>query len=180
MILRRGLGDFPRRVLHALPLPFTMYDSVTVGEIPANARAVAGYVNGRYRTWLELASSHPHAKRLSIAVSADANAECLDVEQHDARIEQVPEWVRRQQRRGVRRPVVYCSLGLAHSLLGVLEAHGIKRSEIRLWTAHYNDRPHRCTARCGFRMTGTADATQYTDRALGRNLDASRCGPRFL
>ena len=28
-----------------------MYDSVTVGAIPANAFAVAGYVNGRYLTW---------------------------------------------------------------------------------------------------------------------------------
>jgi hypothetical protein len=71
-------------------------------------------------------------------------------------------------------------LSNASSLLNTLAGAGIKRSDIRLWTAHYTFKPHRCTAACGFGFTGTADATQWTDKSLGRNLDESLCDDEFL
>src|SRR5690242_8753534 len=104
--------------------PFTMYDSVTVSAIPRNAQAVAGYVNGRWPTYSQLVRAFPHARRLSIAVSADRDADCLDVEQGDATPDQAPAWVQRQHKRGVRRPVVYTSVANARTLLLILAAHG--------------------------------------------------------
>lgn len=160
--------------------PITMYDSVDVTQIPANARAVAGYVNGRWPTFSSLVSKFPHAYRLSIAVTAAADAECLDVEKGDAEPFQAGAWVKRQLERGVKRPAVYTSVSQAAGVLAELARNGIRRDQIRLWTAHYTFKAHRCSSECGFGFTGTADATQYDDHALGKNLDASLCSPTFF
>ena len=162
------------------PAEVTMFDSVNLSQIPANAKAVAGYVGGRWPTFDALVAQWPYAKHLSIAVNATEDAECLDVERGDANALQAPAWVKRQWHRGVARPVVYCSVSDAKGVLDTLARAGITRSMLRLWTAHYTFRPHRCTSACGFGFTGQADATQYTDRALGRNLDASLCSPDFF
>jgi hypothetical protein len=159
---------------------FTMYDSVNVSQIPAKAEAVAGYVNGHWPTYPTLLKDFPHAKHLSIAVTVHADAECLDVEAGDATPSQAPAWVVRQKKRGVKKPVVYTSVSQAPALLRELDRAGIKRSAVRLWTAHYTFRPHRCDSKCGFGFTGKADATQWTDKALGKNLDGSLCAPDFL
>lgn len=155
-----------------------MYDSITLDAIPAKPQAVAGYVNGRWPTFPELEKRWPQAARLSIAVTARANADCLDVENGDATPGQAPAWVKRQQARGIKRPVVYCSVSQAAAVLAALAKSGITRSQIRLWTAHYTGKAHRCDSACG--LNGQADATQYTDKALGRNLDASLCAAGFL
>ena len=160
--------------------PLTMYDSVNVAEIPADAKAVAGYVNGKWPTYPKLVKGWPHAERLSIAVSADADADCLDVERYDATPDQAAGWVKRQQARGVHRPAVYSSVSEMAHVQAALARAGIKRREVRLFTAHYTGKPHLCTGACGFGFTGRADATQYTDKALGRNLDASRLAPSFF
>lgn len=164
----------------ATPTPIAMYDSVTVSEIPADAAAVAGYVNGLYQTFHELERSHPNARRLSITVNAQGDADCLDIESGDATPGQAPAWVHRQARRGLRLPVVYCSASTVAAVLAVLRAAGIGRAAIRLWTAHYTGTPHLCNHECGLPAGVTADATQWTDKALGRNLDESLCAPSFL
>lgn len=158
----------------------TMYDSVAITELPRDAEAVAGYVNGRWPTYAELVLKFPHAHKLSIAVSADADADCLDVERFDATPLQAPLWVKRQLEHGVKRPVVYCSVSDAATVLKALKRAGIGRKQVRLWTAHYTLRPHRCSPLCRFGLWTRADATQYTDKALGRSLDASLCAPRFF
>ena len=56
-----------------------MFDSVTIDQIPADAQAVAGYVNGDFVTAPELLARFPHGRVLTIAVSAGADAECLDI-----------------------------------------------------------------------------------------------------
>ena len=153
-------------------MSFTMYDSVDVREIPHDAKAVAGYVGGHWPTFRTLQRLFPHAHKLSIAVNARQDAQCLDVERGDATPAEAPAWVRRQQKRGLRRPVIYCSVSEAPAVLRALKRAGIKRRQIRLWTAHYTFKPHLCTKECGFGDV-RADATQFTDRAKGRNLDAS-------
>lgn len=168
-------------LLHrVLRVQITMYDSVNPDVIPAGAKAVAGYVGGRWPTFPTVTRLFPNAHHLSIAVSAVEDADCLDIEQGDASIAEAPGWVKRQQARGVKRPVVYTSLSQAQLLLRVLARAGVPRSHVRVWTAHYTLRPHRCTSRCGYSFTGKADATQYHDRALGRNLDASVCSGGFF
>lgn len=179
-ILRKfpSLRIAPMRARHVNPI--TMYDSVDTAQIPVHAAAVAGYVNGRWPTFRTLERDFPHAHRLSIAVTAGADAETLDVEKYDARPEQAPAWVRRQLKRGVKRPVVYTSVSQAPRLLAELKKAGIKRRQFRLWTAHYTHKPHRCSRKCGFGFNDVADATQYTDRALQRTLDASVVSPHFF
>lgn len=168
------------RVVELGPRPVTMYDSTDVGQIPARAAAVAGYVNGRWPTFPTLAVSHPHAHRLSIAVTASADAECLDVEKGDARPDEAAAWVKRQHARGIQRPVVYCNLSTAPAVLVALGFAQIERHHFRLWTAHYTGKPHRCTEKCGLGFRDEADATQYYDRAMGRSLDVSLCRPGFF
>lgn len=159
--------------------PTVMFDSVTVAAIPNNAQAVAGYTSGLYPTFPTLVKSFPHAKRVSIAVSASHDAECLDVEAGDAPPTLAANWVRRQHGRGVKRPVVYCSVSGAQSLLDLLARSGIGRGQVRLWTAHYTLKAHLCDSSCGFGLRSRADATQWTDKSMGRNLDESRVDPGF-
>ena len=160
--------------------PITMYDSVDPTQIPANAQAVAGYVNGKWPTYPVIVKKFPRAFHLSIAVTAAFNADVLDVEQGDATIEEAPAWVKRQHGRGVKKPVVYTSVSEAARLMETMTRAGIPRAQYALWTAHYTKKPHRCSKACGFGMLGVADATQYDDRALGRDLDASLCEPSFF
>ena len=157
----------------------TMFDSVTISEIPADAAAVAGYVGGNWPTFPSLEAAFPRALRVSIAINVTEDADVLDVETGDATNADAPAWVKRQLAKGTK-PTVYTSLANAMPLRAVLQKAGIASWRYRLWTAHYTDRPHRCTSKCGFGFTGTADATQYTERALGRNLDASLCASTFF
>lgn len=159
----------------------TMYDSVTVSEIPATARAVAGYVGGAWPTYAVLVKQFPHADKLSIAVNASENAECLDVEPGDATPDQAAAWIRRQKKRGIATPVVYTSAAFVQALVDKLDASGLRRGiDFKVWSAHYTGVAHRCSPKCGFGIKFTADATQWTDKALGRNLDASRVRPGFF
>jgi hypothetical protein len=159
--------------------PTVMYDSVTLDQIPGDAPAVAGYVGGHWPTYFQLARRFPHARRLSIAVNAGEDAECLDVEPGDAVISQAAAWARRQIARGVKRPVLYTSLSQLEQLVAALSHAGLRRQDYRLWSAHYTMHPHICGPDCGFGLTSHADATQYTDKALGRNLDESLCEASF-
>jgi hypothetical protein len=154
----------------------TMFDDVTVSLIPREKKyAAAGYVNGIFTTWPDIQAG-PWFRKLSIAVTADHDAECLDCEPGDASPDQVPAWVKRQH----GKPVIYCSVSQAATVLGALARAGIARSDIRLWTAHYDGHEHICTPACGFGMPTTADATQWTDHALGRSLDQSLCSGSFF
>lgn len=152
-------------------LTTTMYDSIEVAVIPANAEAVAGYINGKWPTYRELLLRFPKAKHLAITVDASANAECLDIESGDATIDDAPAWVRSQIHRGVWKPVLYTSFDNVPALNKAMSDAGIHRSEYRIWSAHYVDEPH---------LDEGCDATQYTDKALGRNLDASLCSGSFF
>lgn len=163
------------------PKTFVMYDSVDVSQIPKNATAVAGYVGGHWPTFGTLVKLYPRAKKLSIAIAADENASCLDVEKGDASPAQAPGWVRRQHARGNHCPIVYTSLAYAQGLVNLLGKSGlVYGKDYKLWCAHYTGKQHICSPKCGLGLKVTAAATQYTDKALGRNLDASYCSPTFL
>lgn len=154
--------------------PTTMYDSVTVSEIPHGAKAVAGYVGGSWPTFRSLVTGFPKARRVSIAINSQEAAECLDVESGDASPEQAASWVYRMISKGHKRPIVYTSASQVDEVVGLLEAAGIHRSQFRVWSAHYGRGRHLCgPSTCGEVRSTDADATQYDDRALGRNLDVS-------
>lgn len=154
-----------------------MYDSTTVSAIPANATAVAGYVDGDWPTFKQLGRFR--ANRLSIAVHPDANASCLDIENGDATPQEAAGWVQRQRARGVQRPVVYASRDTLPQVIDLLHHAGVERRQYRIWSAHYTHEPHICSpTSCG--ASFVADATQWTDRALSRNLDESLLSDSFF
>jgi hypothetical protein len=85
-----------------------MYDAVTAAHIPAGARMVAGYVDGRYR-WTDADwALFPDAIKVRIAVfPTTGDGQVLDVERWDARPDQAPVWVVNRRLAG-EDPSVYC------------------------------------------------------------------------
>lgn len=162
----------------------TAYDSVDIATVPADAQFLMGYNSGAWPTYGQMRDRFPKARVLSIAVQADIDGDILDAEPGDATPGEVAEWVHRQFARGAKRPVVYSSVSQFPEILRLLADSGIGREDIRIWTAHYNGVEHLCgPGRCvdadrdGFNTV--ADATQWTDAALGRNLDQSLCQDEF-
>ena len=155
-------------------MTITMYDSIEVSQIPADAAAVAGYTSGNWPTYGSLAAQFPHAHLLSIAVTASAAADCLDIETGDATVASAAGWYARQKSLGLHRPCFYASASTMNAdLIPAIRAAGISRSSLRLWSAHYTGEAHICgPSTCGATSTGM-DGTQWTDSALGRNLDQS-------
>lgn len=153
----------------------TMFDSVDVSQMPAGPGfAYAGYVNGRFQTYQSLLKKFPGSHILSIAVTADADADCLDVETGDATVAQVGDWVIRQLSRGVSRPCLYASVSqMAPVIRAVHAADAAALNQVRLWTAHYTFKSHVCGPASCKALSLTADGTQWTDRSRGRNLDES-------
>ena len=159
-------------------MTITMWDSITISEIPANAEAVAGYTSGHWPTYPELVKRFPHAHVLSIAVQASQRARCLDCEPGDASVAQAPQWFRTLADRTQGPPVLYTSASSVGQLIAAMAGAGIKRSEYLIWSAHYTFKEHICApGTCGYLP---ADATQWTDKALGRNLDQSICSDHFF
>jgi peptidoglycan hydrolase-like protein with peptidoglycan-binding domain len=149
----------------------TMFDSISISQLPGGTGyCYAGYVNGSWPTYNSVVADFPGHNVLSIAVNAGANADCLDVENFDATPGQAAGWYARQLARGVQRPCIYASAGVVSTILSLLAAAGVTRSAVRIWSAHYTTQ-HICGPNvCGY---PAADGTQWTSRAMGRNLDQS-------
>ncbi len=160
----------------------TMFDSVDLDQIPADAQALAAYVDGRFANSAEAADRFPRAHLLTIAVFAAHDADCLDIETGDATPAQAAGWYFMQKARGLARPCLYASASvMQEAVVPAITEAGIPRSAVRLWSAHYTRTPHRCGPHpsCGL-MSIEADATQYDDRALGRDLDVSLVADDFF
>lgn len=154
-----------------------MFDSIDPSRIPPG-QDDAGYVDGRWRTFTALHGPH----NLSVAVFASDDADALDDEPGDATNAQAGGWVKRELGLGHWKPCVYTSVSNLPALLAALASAGISRGQVRIWTAHYTYRSHRCTRACnsGLAADFVADATQWTDRSGGRNLDESTIADNFF
>lgn len=146
-----------------------MYDSTVVAHIPDDAVAVAGYVNGIFTTFDDLVMRFPHAKALSISIDAQTDADALDIETGNATPAEAPAWVRKQHARGEKTPWVYANTSTMPQVIDALTKDDIRRSEYRVWTAHYTGVPH---------IEPGSDATQYEDHA--EIYDVSLCEPYLL
>lgn len=165
-----------RRLIRLALAPRRMYDAVTVGNIPPRARAVAGYVDGNYETMPSLRQRFPTARKVSIAVSSSALADCLDVEPGDATNADAARWFRRfKEKRPHDKPIFYTSAGNVAELIAHLGAAGIHRHEYVIWAAHYTNQRHVCSPKaCGY---PSAEATQWTTH--GETVDESKLTARF-
>ena len=150
---------------------YIMYDSVTVADIPANAHSVAAYVNGAYANHSEVKARFPHAHILTISVTGDVAADCYDIEKGDYTYHDIPRLFKVAADAGVWRPCFYADLHNMPSVRSTLANVTSIREEYRLWVASWDGLTH---------IPGGYDAKQFTDRALGRNLDESVCNSTFF
>lgn len=145
-----------------------MQDSITVANLTDAADAYLGYVNGRWPTYPAVVARFPGKPVLSLAVSADADAEGCDCEAGNLTPAQVPGWVKRQLARGLTQPVVYASASAMAGVLSALKAAGIQRTQVRLLSAHYGAGKHICGPNtCAYPGVPACDGTQWTDKAPG-------------
>lgn len=164
-----------------------MYDSVTVGAIPRRPGAVLLYIDGRYRNWGQ--RWRFRANKLSITVLGDRKAAAADCEPGNIDATETALWARDKIRTDPHsRPVCYGSRDLVVSggrrygipaILQELKVLGVRRDQVRILSAHYGMGPHICGPKtCG--ASFQADGTQWTDQALGRNLDESLLADDFF
>ena len=153
-----------------------MLDSTTATDIPRNAVAVAGYVDGDFANFAAMLERFPHAHRLSISVHGN-HADCADCEKGDMSPAQAVAWVNAELRRGTWRPCVYANRSTwfapvepgAPSLWATLSHYG---AGIRRWLADYD----------GIAVVPTGfDAKQYNDHGPhGEHYDVSVCIDTFF
>jgi hypothetical protein len=150
-----------------------MFDSVS-DTIPSHVVAKAGYVAGNFPTWDEKWFQDIIAKyALSIAIHLGEDADALDIETGDAADADAPQFVRDRKAVG-RKSVLYRQASSVMGLIHILDAAGWKFGEdYYILSAHYTGIPHICNPACGFGIDRQMHGTQWTDHALGRNLDES-------
>lgn len=168
------------KALRALTAPRLQYDSVSVGNIPHDAKAAAFYVDGKFANEAAVKAQAPKARYTSIAVFASGEADCLDIEPGNATIAEAAGWYRKMRElRPKRKPIFYCGAASADELVGALLTSGIKRSQYILWTAHYGTGKHFCgEGSCPYaKSAGKVDSTQFTTN--NETLDESTCRPSY-
>ena len=159
-------------------MTIVMYDSIDLSQFPPNPEAVAGYVGGHWPTYNELVAKFPNALHLSIAVQASQHARCLDVEPGDATPAQAPGWFQGHADHSQGLPVLYGSASAVNEINTAMQRAGISRDRYLIWSAHYTFHAHICSPQtCGY---PPADATQWTDKSGGKNLDESLCSDAFF
>lgn len=142
----------------------TMFDAVTVGNIPADAQYVALYIDG-YNNYPAGKARFPHATILTITV-AGAVADCCDCESGAMTPAGAVQWVADRLAAGAWRPCVYADASTWDGdLWAPLEHYGDK---IRRWVAAYPG--------TGVNIPAGYDAHQYSTG----NLDTSVCLDNFF
>lgn len=155
----------------------TMYDTIVNSEFPPDAAAYAAYVDGgigNQPNYGYITEAFPGAQHLSIALFPDDNADALDVEPGAAPPESAAAWYAVQRARGLARPCLYASAdAMEEFAVPLIEATLIPRDAVRLWSAHYGAGEHICGPKTCGAMSIDADGTQWTNNALGLDLDQS-------
>lgn len=157
-----------------------MYDAIDVDAIPPHAQAVAGYVDGHWPTYGELARRFPHTHRVAITVFGSPEADVIDCEAGDVSPGTAVAWATKQHHEGSWAPGIYASLSVWPELLERLRHAGLERRHYRVWTAHWTGTPHRCDADCFPGFSTRAGATQFANQWMGHNVDVSMAWPPFF
>jgi hypothetical protein len=141
----------------------TMYDSIDAAAVPDRAEAVAGYIDGQWPSYVHFPRNGDHKWIVSIATSWQHLAMVLDVESGDATNAQAASWLSLLHRHGMKRPCLYTSLQNIPPLVESLRIRGHPRRSYRLWSAHWTDHAHVCTAACLDDLGEPPGATQYAN-----------------
>lgn len=150
---------------------FVMYDSVTLSEIPRDPHAVAAYVDGHFANYKEALVAFPHARLLGISTGSRVATDCYDIETGDYHPDEAGHLWHIAADMNVWKPCFYANLSTMPAVKASLDAAGISRNAYRLWVASWDDTTI---------IPEGYDAKQFTDRALGRNLDESVCRSDFF
>ncbi|HEX8105153.1 MAG TPA: hypothetical protein VF533_21215 [Solirubrobacteraceae bacterium] len=151
--------------------------------------AVAGYGNGKWPTFAAAKREFPHAHHIEIDVNGAGIGDAGDFENGDMAASEAGSWAKRRIEAGVHRPVIYFSVSSWGAVIESLHAAGLHRRDVRIWTAHYNGRPHLCDSSCEPGIKEPADATQWGSAQApntlphpyaGRNIDVSETSPSFF
>ena len=149
---------------------FTMYDAIHWQAIPADAEAVAGYVDGALSQWPPEAWQRFTAARVVLHISTWGPrnlGDCLDIETGDSTPEEARPWALNAMARGVVRPKLY---------MGLWDLAKVKALCADLpclyWVANPTGTPH---------IPDGADACQWgwNQTVTGGDYDLSLCQPWF-
>lgn len=162
----------------------TGYDDVTLSiirQVTPNPFFVCAYLDGSFANVDAARKMFPHAKIITITVRGLLIAMACDCENGDLTVEQAAQWAKEKLARG-EIPILYASVSTWIELLKALNALGIKREQVILWTAHYINRAHICGPQtCHYPgFDEDADGTQFTDSADHLSLDENLVTDRFL
>jgi hypothetical protein len=148
-----------------------MYDSTNPLDIPIDAPAVAGYIDGAF-AWSDAGwKRFPDALKLVITVFGDVYGDVLDVETGDATPDQAVDWVRMCRITADEPyPGVYCNSSLWPTVQAAFAAHQVDPPWY--WIADYDGRPD---------IPPGAVAKQYLNApASGGHFDLSAISPALI
>ena len=147
-----------------------MYDAIHWQAIPADADAVAGYVDGPLSQWPDEAWQQFSGARVLLHICTWGprhNGDTLDIEAGDSVPADIPDWVDNALARGVVRPKLYCSVAAWPEC----KRYAGKRP-VLWWIANPTGKPH---------IYPGSDATQWgwSQSDTGGDYDLSLCQPWF-
>lgn len=138
-----------------------MHDSITAGDIPPEAVAVAGYVDGFYAWSEDDWGRFPNAYKLRIAIKAATNdGDVLDIETGAALPVHAPSWVAMRRAAGLARPILYCS----RSNLEAVRYWMAKAGQVAdYWVADYTGEPHSISGAIAVQFSGDSTSGGHYD-----------------
>jgi hypothetical protein len=148
----------------------TMYDSAHADEIPADAGAVAGYIDGNYPSYSGLVARFgTSVPVISITVLGAPGARVADVEAGNLTPGQGAAWAQREIAAG-RHPTLYYSLSNDELVVNALNRLGVGQTD--RWVADWTYKPH---------MIAGSVATQWANPpASGGGFDLSTAENSWL
>jgi hypothetical protein len=171
-------------------MTIAMPDSIYADHLPPGYPAYLGYVDGDWPTAPELERLFPAAQLVRLTVTgATLEADGIDCEPGNVNAGETAAWVARKLAADPHfRPVVYASVQgqVDHGMpwvMSQLAAHGIRRAQIRLLTAHYGAGSHICGPATCKLLGQPADGTQWTNSySTGSNavIDMSALQDNFF
>jgi hypothetical protein len=133
----------------------TMYDAVTVANLPASATMVAGYVDGRYANLTAMRKRFPKATIVEIAVSHTSRGMVLDVETGDATPAEAVTWCTKTMAdKSNTELTIYCNTSTWPAVKAAFKSAGVTLPQ--WWEAHYDKVK---------KLSVGSIAKQYTDGA---------------
>lgn len=145
-----------------------MYDTVTPGDLPPDAPAIALYIDGKYAVTDDIWQAHPSALRCEIATNINTQrGNMLDCEPGNCEPSQTPYWVAHRVQAGVAKPIVYCSLSAMNEVVSYLTQ---AKLPFGILAADWTGEPHDIPGTVGVQY---ANPPRLPAALAGKNLDLS-------